>query len=359
MADTGRYSEEEIAQAKVFRDDNLETFKKKFLIFFIGLCSFALGIVINAFGGMVAGILFIMGGVAVWGAPLVIKYWFSGWGALFDFRYEVYEIYPDGTKKNVTTVGDMMVGPFLKCAVALLVVVVALYLVPAEIVVRFLNHRRAEKKIGEKGALMATPRREMALTALVLVAMIVVGAIGGAVSRKKEDTSDISDVQIVELLDKLEAETDSYKIGEFNNGFLREYATITEQDGNVSFVSTQTLKWVLYIDTGHSKEYTLNPGTYEYKNGAWVGVNEDTAFVLSQFTLGLALDFDAMRSDVSQIVVNQDTGLGYYYDTEQHEYYELKPKKNSTLQFEEILVEANCTFARCSGGYNYIYIFAD
>ena len=64
-----------------------------------------------------------------------------------------------------------------------------------------------------------------------------------------------------------------------------------------------------------------------------------------------------MKADTSQIVVNEDTGLGYYYDTEQHDYYEIKPKKNSELQFEEFMVEKNLTFATFADGYNYIYIF--
>ena len=86
--------------------------------------------------------------VAAWCGPLVVKFWFSGFGSLFDFQYRVYEVYRDGRKKDVTTVGDMMTGPFVKCAVALIVAVIALYLVPAEIIVRLFNHIKFEKKLG-------------------------------------------------------------------------------------------------------------------------------------------------------------------------------------------------------------------
>lgn len=352
-------NEQRMADVKLWMEDNLAIFKKKFILFFIGLCCLAVGIVLAAFGAIPVASIFLLGYMGCSGGPLAVKYWFSGFASIFDFQIKTYEVYSDGTKRDVSTIDGVLVGPFLKCAVAVLVVFMGTLIAPIEMAVRFLNHIKYEKKLGIKGGIAKSPRREAILCVLLLVVMFVMAIIGNIASTTMENTSDISDAQIVELLEKLESKTNTYKIGEFSNGNLREYAYITEADGTITFVAQEKLMWVLRIDEGSKKDYMLNPGTYVYKNSAWVDVDEDTAFILSKFTLGLALDFDAMKNDTSKLVVNKDTGLGYYYDTEQHNYYEIKPKSNSDLQFEEILVEENVTFAKCSGGYNYVYIFED
>ena len=358
MSKLENYTEEQLAEFQDCYEDNLEAFKKKFLLFFIGLCGMGLGIVINAFGAMGFGMILLFAGVVAWCAPLVVKFWFSGFGSLFDFRYRVFEVYSDGRKKDVTTVGDMMMGPFVKCAVALIVAVIALYLVPAEIIVRLFNHIRFEKKLGLKGTVMQAPRLHALLTLGVVVVIIVAGTIGNIVATTKENTSDISDEEIVTLLETLESKKLAYKIAKFENGSLNVYGIVAEINGSITFTVSEALKCTKYSEEQRDYlEYTLNPGTYTYTNGAWVGANENATVVLSYFALGLALDFDAMKADTSKIVVNEDTGLGYYYDTEQHDYYEIKPKKNSELEFEEFMVEKNLTFATFADGYNYVYVF--
>ena len=359
MSKLENYTEEQLAEFQDCYEDNLEAFKKKFLLFFIGLCGMGLGIVINAFGAMGFGMVLLFAGVVAWCAPLVVKFWFSGFGSLFDFRYRVYEVYRDGRKKEVTTVGDMMTGPFVKCAVALIVAVIALYLVPAEIIVRLFNHIRFEKKLGIKGTIVQAPRLHALLSVGVIIAIIIAGTIGNIVSTIAEDTSDISNEEIVDILEKLESKTNkTYKICKFNNGFLTEYATITEVNGTVTFVVLQPIACTVKSEElGNRGEYQINPGTYTYTNGTWTGADEITAFILSYYTLGVALDFDAMKADTSKITINEDNGLGYWYDAENHDYYELKPKNNSDLKFESIRIEKNLTFVTCPGGYNYIYTF--
>lgn len=351
MEDMKDYTNEEITKAREFRARNLETFKKKFLFFFIGLCAFALGIVINAFGAMGVGVVLLFAGMAAWSAPLIIKFWVSGWGALFDFRYEVYEIYSDGTKKNVTTVGDMMVGPLVKFFVTILIVIVSLYLVPAEIIVRFLNHRRAEKKLGEKGTIKDAPRRELLLSVLVIVAMIVVGAIGGAITNKKENTSDISDTEIVTLIETLEEKSKSYTILDvynYGNNSNTTLATVTETNGTVVFKLANSIMW--------TREYTLPANTYTYTNGAWDTDDENAKQVLSILTLGVALDFDELKANLGEIVVNKDSGLSGRIDTDEHGYYQVKAKDNSSFEFEDFYIEENWAFVTWSL-YNYVYVF--
>ena len=358
MSKVVNYTDEQLNEFRDRYEENLETFKKRFLLFFIGLCGMGLGIVINAFGAMGVGTVVLFAGAVAWCAPLVVKFWFSGFGSLFDFQYRVYEVYQDGRKKDVTTVGEMMTGPFVKCGVALIVAVIALYLVPAEIIVRLFNHIRFEKKLGIKGTIVQAPRLHALLTFAVIVAIIIVGTIGNIVDTKKENTSDISDEEIVELLETLESKKLAYKIAKFENGSLNVYGIVAEINGTITFTVSEALKCTKYSEEQRDYlEYTLNPGTYTYINGAWIGADENATVVLSYFALGLAFDFDTMKADTSQIVVNEDPGLGYYYDTEQHDYYEIKPKKNSELQFEEFMVEKNLTFATFADGYNYIYTF--
>lgn len=358
MKNADDYTNEDIrTDVTGWMEDNLEAFKEKFLLFFIGLCCLAIGIIISAFGASAVASILLFGCMGCWGGPLAVKYWFSGFASIFDFQIKTYEIDQYGNKRDVSQIDSVLVGPFLRCAVAVLVVFIGTIIAPVEMIVRFFNHIRYEKKLGIKESIAKTPRREAILCIIVLVAMIVIATIGNIVATVEENTSDISDTQIVELLETLEGKTNSYKIGEFRNGSLREYARVTELNGVVTFAVEHELNWVLRIDSGSSKTYTLSPGTYRYSNGAWTGVDEDTAFVLSKFTLGLALDFDAMKNDTSKLVVNKGTGFGYYFDNEEHDCYEIKPKNNSDLQFEKISVEENCIFATCSGGYNYVYIF--
>ena len=189
MSKLENYTEEQLAEFQDHYEENLETFKKRFILFFIGLCGLGLGIVVNAFGAMGLGTVILFAGAVAWCAPLVIKFWFSGFGSLFDFQYRVYEVYSDGRKKDVTTVGEMMTGPFVKCGVALIVAVIALYLVPAEIIVRLFNHIRFEKKLGIKGTIVEAPRLHALLTLGVVVVIIVVGTIGNIVATKKENTN--------------------------------------------------------------------------------------------------------------------------------------------------------------------------
>lgn len=358
MANTYNYADD-TSDVRTNLEDNLEVFKHKFLLFFIGLVGMAISIVIYAFGAGGWGSIPMLALVATWCVPNILKFWSSGFGSLFDFQYKVYEVYDNGEKKDVTTVGDSLTGVFLKFAVSLIVAVVSLYIVPAEIIVRLSRHMKFEDELGEKGTVSETPRKEVLLTVIVIVAMIVLATIGNAISTVMENTSDIDESQIVEIIERLESESSSYKIGEFRNGHLHVHAYVTQTNDTITFVVQETLMWDVRIDAGNHDKYTLNPGTYTYTDGAWVGVNENTAFILSKYSIGLAFDFDAMKNDTSKIVVNKDTGLGYHYDTEQHNYYELKPKPGSQMQFETIRIEENCTFATCSSGYNYIYIFAD
>ena len=358
MSKLENYTEEQLAEFQDCYEDNLEAFKKKFLLFFIGLCGMGLGIVVNAFGAMGLGTVVLFAGAVAWCAPLVVKFWFSGVGALFDFQYKTYEIDQYGNARDVSKIDSILVGPFMKCAVALIVAVIALYLVPAEIIVRLFNHIRFEKKLGIKGTIVEAPRLHALLTFAVIAAIIIVGTIGNIVATKKENTSDISDEEIVELLETLENKKLAYKIAKFENGSLNVYGIVAEINGTITFTVSKALKCTKYSEEQRDYlEYTLNPGTYTYINGAWIGADENATVVLSYFALGLALDFEAMKADTSKIVVNEDKGLGYYYDTEQHDYYEIKPKKNSELEFEEFMVEKNLTFATVADGYNYVYVF--
>ena len=359
MSKAKNYTDEQLNEFRDRYEDNLEAFKKRFLLFFIGLGGMGLGIVINAFGAMGVGTVVLFAGAVAWCAPLVVKFWFSGFGSLFDFQYRVYEVYQDGRKKDVTTVGEMMTGPFVKCGVALIVAVIALYLVPAEIIVRLFNHIKLEKMLGIKGTIVQAPRLHALLSVGVVIAIIIAGTIGTIVSTIAEDTSDISNEEIVDILEKLESKMSKpYKICKYNNGFLTEYATITETGDSVNFVVMQPIVCTVQSEElGNRGEYQLNSGTYIYKNGAWSGADEITAFILSYYTLGVALDFDAMKAGTSKIVIKEDNGLGYWYDTKNHDYYELKPKNNSDLKFESIRIEKNLTFVTCPGGYNYIYTF--
>ena len=358
MSKLENYTEEQLAEFQDYYEDNLEAFKKKFLLFFIGLCGLGLGIVVNAFGAMGFGMILLLAGLVAWCAPLVIKYWFSGVGALFDFQYKTYEIDQYGNARDVSKIDSILVGPFMKCVGALLVGLAATIIVPMEIIVRFLNHVRFEKKLGLKGTVMQAPRLHALLTLGVVVVIIITGTIGNIVATTRENTSDISDEEIVTLLETLESKKLAYKIAKFENGSLNVYGIVAEINGNITFTVSKALKCTKYSEEKRDYlEYTLNPGTYTYINGAWVGANADATVVLSYFALGLALDFEAMKTDTSKIVVNEDKGLGYYYDTEQHDYYEIKPKKNSELEFENFMVEKNLTFATVADGYNYVYVF--
>jgi hypothetical protein len=298
-------------------------------------------------------------GLAAWCGPLIIKYWGSGVAALFDFQYKTYEIDQYGNKRDVSTIDSILVGPFMKFVGALFVGLAATVIVPMEMIVRLLNHIRFERKLGIKGTIAQAPRLQALLSVGVAIVIIIAGIIGNIVATIKENTSDISDAEIVELLENLEGKTNNpYKICKFNNGFLTEYATITETDDSVTFVVVQPINCTVQSEElGNKGDYQLNPGTYIYTNGTWTGADEIAKFILSYYTLGHALDFDAIKGDTSKIVVNEGNGLGYWYDKESHDYYEIKPKNNSDIQFDYIMVEKNLAFVTCPGGYNYVYIF--
>ena len=339
-------TDEELLDVQEKYDDNLSEFKKKFILFFIGLCCFAVSIIITAFGSMVGSIgLFI--GVAVWAAPLVIKFWFSGFGSLFDFQYKTYEIDSYGNMRDVSKIDSIMVGPILKCFAAMLVVIAAIYIVPAEIIIRFFNHIRFEKKLGLKGAITEAPRKEAALAAIVVVAMIVIATIGNAIATIAENTSDIGNEQIIELIEKIEAKKSYTILGYLN--YAREtnptYAEGTESSDGVT---------VNVLRSFYVSSYELPTGTYEYKNGSWGNVSEEIATALTRCTLGLNFDFATMKANTNKIVVNKDNGLGGRLDTETHDYYEIDCKDNSDLEFNYIYVEADFKFIE---SYSLIYVF--
>ena len=345
----------DLDEARANMEDNLEAFRKKFLLFFIGLCCFAAGIVINAFGAIGVASFLLFGGMGCWGGPLAVKFWFSGFGSLFDFRYRVFEVYRDGRVKDVTTVGDVMTGPFIKCVVALLVVLLGTIIAPMEMIVRLMNHIRFEKLLGEKkGAIVATPRREAILCVIVLVAMFVLAIIGNIITNIRENTSDIGNEQVIELLETLEAKTKSYSILNTRSVTLAEVA---ESGDTVTFTVLQKIELTHRPDSASVDYYEVAPGTYTYMNGVWKGADENAAFLLSKLTIGIALDLDAMKENPKGIVINRDVGLSGRVDNEEHNYYEIKPKNNSKeFDFEEFLLEENFAFGTLST-HNYVYIF--
>lgn len=336
-------------------DNNLEKFKKKFILFFIGLVGFALSVVVYAFGAGGWGSLPMLALVVTWCGPLVLKFWTSGFGSLFDFQYSEYEIDEYGNKRDVTKIDSVLTGPFLKCVAALIVALVALYLVPAEMVVRLINHMRYERKLGEKGSINESPRREALLTVIVIVAMIVIGAIGGAIASIRENTSDMGNDEVATIVETLQTEAKRYTINSlynYNTGSSKACATVTQVGDTVTFISTTELT---YYYGGNS--YTLPAGSYTYVNGAWINVDENAAIVLSAYTIGLAFDLEYMKNNPNAFVINVEKDvMGGRIDKETHECYQLRAKDNSELQFENFYIEKDFTFAAWSGQ-NYIFVF--
>lgn len=346
-------------EKRVAMQENLEEFEKKFWLFFIGLCGFALSVVVNAFGSVGWGSACMLIMAATWCAPLVVKYWFSGWGALFDFQLVRYEIYNDGTKRDVTTFGETMIGPFMKCMVALLVALAATVIVPMEMIVRLINHIRFEQVLGdEKGKMNEAPRKQALMCGAVLLAMIVLGTTGTIVSNIRENTSDIGKDEVVELIEALEEKSKSYTINAYYNYHSesnRTLAKVTVVGDTVTFDAYDELSWTHRIDSGNYDQYTLPRGTYTYKNGAWVDVDEQLVISLNKFTLHLAFDFEAMKQDPKGIVVNCQKGQGGRVDQEQHDYYEVIPKKNSKkFTFDHLYIDEDFDYVEWQ---EKIYIF--
>ena len=69
-----------------------------------------------------------------------------------------------------------------------------------------------------------------------------------------------------------------------------------------------------------------------------------------------SFDFDAMKANPDQIIINEDKGLGGRVDREEHSYYEITPKKNSSLSFTTFYLDKEGGFGTWSD-YNYVYIF--
>ena len=79
MKNTVDYTDEQVrADVSGWMEDNLEAFKKKSVLFIIGLICFAISVIIAAFGGTGWASIFLFGLIGCWGGPLAVKYWFSG-----------------------------------------------------------------------------------------------------------------------------------------------------------------------------------------------------------------------------------------------------------------------------------------
>ncbi len=356
MEDTIDYKEDQhLADVRYKLEDNLDAFKKRFLLFFIGLVGAALSIVLNAFGAGPLGSIPMLALIVTWCGPLILKFWFSGFGSLFDFQYKEYEIDQYGNKRDVSKIDSVLVGPFMKCAVALLVAVVAFYLVPAEIVVRLIKHLRLEKKLGEKGTIVSSPRKEALLSVIVIVAMIVIGAIGGAVSKVRENTSDMSNEEVATIIETLQTKSKSYTINSlynYNTESTQVCAKVTQVGDTVTFTSTSELKYFWDDNT-----YVLPEGVYTCVNGEWLNVDKNTAFVLSRYTIGFAFDLDDMKENPNAFVVNLEKEvMGGRIDREVHDCYQLRAKDNGELQFEDFYIAKDFSFATWSDQ-NYIFVF--
>ena len=336
-------------------EDNLEEFKKKFILFFIGLVGIALSIVLNAFGAMGIASIPMLVFVAAWCGPLVVKFWFSGFGSLFDFQYKEYEIDQYGNKRDVSKIDSVLVGPFMKCMVALVVAVIAFYLVPAEIIVRFLNHIRLESKLGEKGSVTATPRREAILSVIVIVAMIIVGTIGGIVSSVRENTSDMSDGEVSAIISTLQSKSKSYTINSlcsYTSESTQVCGKVVQAGETITLTASYDLK---YFSDG--KTYIVPAGIYTYTGGKWVDVDTNTALALSGFAIGVAFDLESMKENTDTFVINVEKEvMGGRIDKDVHDCYQLRAKDNSKLQFEDFYIEKDFEFAAWSGQ-NYIFVF--
>lgn len=339
--------ENALASVRVNLEDNLDEFKKKFILFFIGLCCFGVGIVVGATGSPIAS-LFIFGTMACWGGPLAVKFWFSGFGSIFDFQYKTYEIDQYGNRRDVSTIDSVLTGPFLKCVVAILVVLFGTFIAPVEMIVRLLNHVRFEKELGIKGSIAKSPRREAVLCAIVLVVMFVVATVVNAITTIGENTSDMGDSEAIEIIESLENQKNyTITMFDYSTESNKTYATVTESGDTITFVVERGLEY---------GGYTLGYGTYTYTNGAWQNVDDKGAAVLNKYTLKFAFDFDAMKANPDQIVINEDKGLGGRVDREEHSYYEITPKKNSSLSFTTFYLDKEGGFGTWSD-YNYVYIF--
>ena len=340
-------------EKRIDLEENLEAFKKKFLLFFIGLVGFAIGMVIVAFGTdePILIMLVWLCPFATWGVPVGFKFWNSGLAGVFDFHLVTYEVDKYGNKRDVSDFMTYEMGTILKIFCAVLACWVGIAIAPIEMIVRLINHFRIEKQLGEKGTIKDSPRREAVLCAIVLVAMFVLAIVGNIVATVNENTSDIANEEIIELLETLETKKMSYTIVsdfDYVSEHTTTYAEVTEQDGKISFVAYRELTYYEYVDLGeHNTKtyyYKIPQGTYTYENGAWTDADEQCAYALKNLTIGLAFDFDKITENPNEIIVNKKSGLSGRIDKNEHDYYEFTPKNGSELKFNNFSIEEDFAF---------------
>lgn len=332
-----------LTSVRGWMQENLEEFQKKFLFFFIGLAGICACILMAAFGASGIATLPILATVATWCAPMVIKFWFSGFGAIFDVKFKRYEVYSDGTKKDVTTFMDANMGLIIKCFAAVLVAALAFVAVPFNMAKRMVNHFKYEKELNEKGTIKAAPRKHMVICAILFAVTFVAATIGNAITVKVENTSDLTNEEKTAILNTVEEKLGAYSI---YKSFERKLADVTEVNGTVTFTALTSFEWKGYPHAIGIDEYTeisVNSGTYIYENGAWTDVSAEVGFVLSHMTLGHHLTIDAMREKIDDVVVKKQTGFAYRISKEPCKHYSVKMKdgKDKDGKIVSFLVDEN------------------
>lgn len=340
-------------EKRIDLEENLEAFKKKFLLFFIGLVGFATGLVIVSFGtdSIILMMLVWVCPFVMWGVPVGFKFWNSGLAGVFDFHLVTYEVDKYGNKRDVSDFMTYEMGTILKIFCTVLACWVGIVIAPIEMIVRLINHFRIEKQLGEKGTIKESPRKEAILCAIVLVSMIALAIIGNIVATVRENTSDIGNDEIIELLETLETKKSSYTIVrdfDYVSEHATTYAEVTEQGDEISFVAYRELTYYEYVDLGNHNTktyyYIIPQGTYTYENGSWTGADEQCTYALNNLTIGLAFDFDKMIKNPNEIIVNIKSGLSGRIDKEEHDYYEFAPKNGSELKFNNFSIEEDFAF---------------